>query len=189
MRWKRTHQGIAIAPDGTVLDGQHRLFAVQRSGCTVPMNVSYDYDQEIFTLLDCGVGMSPRKRCPEESWSVSNADGGNDLYRHKDLHPELPLSLKDLDCSCISNPSGESKTPMFSARETMDEAATKVASAHKEFSFLNKGALLALVLMLEDKDESLENVYKFIDKLSAGEGCKPRHHDICLQERLCMKGI
>lgn len=27
-RWKQTHQGIAFNGDGTLLDGQHRLFAI-----------------------------------------------------------------------------------------------------------------------------------------------------------------
>ncbi len=30
--WKQTHQGIAISPTGKLLDGQHRLLAVVKSG-------------------------------------------------------------------------------------------------------------------------------------------------------------
>lgn len=37
--WDTTHQGIAIATDGTLVDGQHRLMAVVESGVTVRMNV------------------------------------------------------------------------------------------------------------------------------------------------------
>lgn len=35
--WDTTHQGIAIATDGTLVDGQHRLMAVVESGVTVRM--------------------------------------------------------------------------------------------------------------------------------------------------------
>lgn len=162
--WKRTHQGIAIAPDGTVLDGQHRLFAVQRSGCTVPMNVSYDCDPDIFTLLDCGVGRSAKDAL--KVMGVSNADvisTGTKIFILNSRYPSRTWTA-------LAFPTHqEIKDTYVFRKQTMDEAATRVASAHKEFNFLNKGALLALVLMLEDKDESLENVYKFVDKLSTGE--------------------
>jgi hypothetical protein len=38
-RWMATHQGIAFDEDGKLIDGQHRLWAVIESGCTVPMMV------------------------------------------------------------------------------------------------------------------------------------------------------
>lgn len=40
--WDTTHQGIAIASDGTLVDGQHRLLAIVESGMTVRMNVTFN---------------------------------------------------------------------------------------------------------------------------------------------------
>lgn len=37
-----THQGIAFNTDGKLLDGQHRLSAVVKSGCSVMMDVAFD---------------------------------------------------------------------------------------------------------------------------------------------------
>lgn len=45
--WKLTHQGIALSPEGEVLDGQHRLAAIVESGITVEIPVSqgsFDFD-------------------------------------------------------------------------------------------------------------------------------------------------
>jgi|TARA_Y100000015_G_C2382538_1_gene85672 hypothetical protein len=163
--WKRTHQGIALAPDGTLLDGQHRLFAVQKSGCTVPMNVSYDCDPEIFTLLDCGVGRSAKDAL--KVMGVSNSDvisTGTKIYILNSRYPARTWSA-------LAFPTHqEIKDTYVCRKDTMDDAATKVASAHKEFNFLNKGALLSLILMLDDKNEDLETIYKFVAKLSTGEG-------------------
>jgi hypothetical protein len=39
-KWILTHQGIARGPDGTMLDGHHRIEAVIASGCTVPFMVT-----------------------------------------------------------------------------------------------------------------------------------------------------
>lgn len=41
-QWKLTHQGIGVNEKGELIDGVHRLLAVQRSGATVQMVVSYD---------------------------------------------------------------------------------------------------------------------------------------------------
>jgi hypothetical protein len=38
--WRLTHQGIAFAEDGTLIDGQHRLWAIFNSGVTVRMMVT-----------------------------------------------------------------------------------------------------------------------------------------------------
>ena len=40
-KWKLTHQGIAFDGQGVLVDGQHRLSAVIKSGVTVPMMVTW----------------------------------------------------------------------------------------------------------------------------------------------------
>ncbi len=40
-RWKTTHQGIAFDGSNTLIDGQHRLWAVIQSGCTIHSAVTY----------------------------------------------------------------------------------------------------------------------------------------------------
>ncbi len=37
--WRQNNQGIAVGQDGTLHDGQHRLWAVVKSGCTINMLV------------------------------------------------------------------------------------------------------------------------------------------------------
>lgn len=53
-RWKETHQGILIARDGTILDGQHRLAAIVASGVTVRMLVTTGADPVDIVAVDCG---------------------------------------------------------------------------------------------------------------------------------------
>lgn len=45
--WLVTHQGIAIATDGAIIDGRHRLSAIVKSGCTVEMNVTTGIDRSM----------------------------------------------------------------------------------------------------------------------------------------------
>lgn len=53
-----THQPIAFAPDGRLLDGQHRLQAIVESGMTVPMLVAFDADPDTFIVIDAGTKRS-----------------------------------------------------------------------------------------------------------------------------------
>lgn len=39
-KWHITHQGIAFDEAGNLLDGQHRLAAIVKSGCTIEMLVT-----------------------------------------------------------------------------------------------------------------------------------------------------
>lgn len=57
-RWKLTAQGISIARDGTLNNGQHRLYAVIRAGVAVSMNVTFGEDRGVFDILDTGANRS-----------------------------------------------------------------------------------------------------------------------------------
>jgi hypothetical protein len=52
--WYITGQGISLAADGSVLDGQHRLQGVIEHNSPVKMLVMYNCDKESFTVLDTG---------------------------------------------------------------------------------------------------------------------------------------
>lgn len=54
-KWKTTHQGIALSPEGLLLDGQNRLWAVVESGVSVKMMVTYNQDPDTMDALDDGI--------------------------------------------------------------------------------------------------------------------------------------
>ena len=53
--WIVTHQGVAFTKDGTLIDGQHRLLAIEDSGIPVDMMVFNDVPKEAYSVLDAGV--------------------------------------------------------------------------------------------------------------------------------------
>ena len=53
-QWQVTHQGIAIGPDGGVIDGQHRLRAVVVADQAVKMLVVRETEPETFKVVDTG---------------------------------------------------------------------------------------------------------------------------------------
>lgn len=50
--WGLSHQGIAVDVNGNLIDGQHRLLAVVKSGAAVPMLVTTGLQPEIFEVID-----------------------------------------------------------------------------------------------------------------------------------------
>lgn len=49
-----THQGIAVAEDGYLLDGQHRLWTVLEQGLPIAILVARNVPNEIFPVIDTG---------------------------------------------------------------------------------------------------------------------------------------
>lgn len=52
--WKMTGEGIKVSKTNRLLDGQHRLHAVVKSGVSVDMLIISDLDEDIFNVLDTG---------------------------------------------------------------------------------------------------------------------------------------
>lgn len=52
--WRVTHQGIAFAVDGSLLDGQHRLHAVVKAGVAVQMRVTRGLPLDTRDAIDTG---------------------------------------------------------------------------------------------------------------------------------------
>lgn len=57
-QWQVTGEAIKVATDGTLLDGQHRLLAVIKSGIPTAFFVIDGLDPEVFKVLDSGLTRS-----------------------------------------------------------------------------------------------------------------------------------
>ena len=53
--WKLTPDGLSIAPDGSILNGQHRLRAIAQAGIPVDVRVTYNVDPDTFAAIDTNV--------------------------------------------------------------------------------------------------------------------------------------
>jgi hypothetical protein len=52
--WVVTHQGIAFDKDGRLVDGQHRLLAIVKSGKSTPIFVTKNLDKKTYAYIDTG---------------------------------------------------------------------------------------------------------------------------------------
>jgi len=53
--WEQNGQTITVAVDGTILDGQHRLWAVIESGVTITFLIVYNVRKEAIATIDSGI--------------------------------------------------------------------------------------------------------------------------------------
>jgi hypothetical protein len=53
--WITTHQGIAFSKSGKLIDGQHRLSAIEKTGVSIEMLVVTGIDDAAFGVIDCGI--------------------------------------------------------------------------------------------------------------------------------------
>ncbi len=57
-KWRLTHQAIAFTPEDKLIDGQHRLWAVYRSGVTVRLYVTFGVPEDTMVTIDGGINRS-----------------------------------------------------------------------------------------------------------------------------------
>lgn len=74
--WRKNGATIVIATDQSLLDGQHRLWAIVESGVTVPMLLVKDADKDSVSTIDTGKG----RTYADYKKLAGNATGNPVLY-------------------------------------------------------------------------------------------------------------
>lgn len=54
-KWRLTHEAVAFAPDGTLIDGQHRLWAVIEANSNIKFMVATDVPPESRAVINSGI--------------------------------------------------------------------------------------------------------------------------------------
>lgn len=65
-RWRMTNETIAIADDGRVVDGQHRLHAVVNANLPIPVVICWNADPNTFGVINVG-----KMRTGNDIWSIA----------------------------------------------------------------------------------------------------------------------
>ena len=64
-RWVQTHEGIAFDPNGVLLDGQHRLWAIIEADVTIAMYIWFNVSPQALLVIGSGKpGSAPKKMAP-----------------------------------------------------------------------------------------------------------------------------
>ena len=129
-KWECTHQGIAFTEDGDVADGQHRLYAIVRSGVTVTMEVTFGLPRKAVVAIDRGLNRSVsdaltmsiegaewinRKVTAATKWAFNFPNGGATANQIYDNASKIKESLLFAISMLPGGRAGLSKGPVLAA--------------------------------------------------------------------------
>ena len=83
-QWKLTHEGIAFDPNGVLLDGQHRLWAIVESETAIDMLVFYNVPKDAVMAINGG-----RARTVVDILKLANRDGNLSSHHTSTLRAML----------------------------------------------------------------------------------------------------
>lgn len=170
--WKTSPQGISFDRDGFLLDGQHRLGAIAKTGITVDLFVSVGWAPDVFDVLDSGY-----KRAPAQMVTHPHAKLMSAAARYLGaIHGQL-LTGSARGGVYVH---GASTAEILRVINTWPELATFSASAQ---NCRSKGQILAAphlaVLAQASRTQYADRIPLWLDGVAYGEnltGLDPRLH-------------
>lgn len=170
--WEETGDPIRFNCDGTLIDGQHRLYAVIKSGVTLPMLVVRGLPRTAFHKIDGG-----KRRTNGDHLAAS----GEVMYNH------LASAIRwygVIDKRKSWKTMAVTSSQMFLTLKKNPKIRDSVSYIHhtKALKIASGSILAACHYAFAAKDKELAD--KFIEQLAAGEGLKRTDPVYVLRERL-----
>ena len=170
--WKLNGQTVKISDNGRLIDGQHRLFGVVRSGRTVTMLVARGIDQATFTTFDNGASTSfgDYLRGLEVPYHTSIAGAARIVW----------LQQNDR----LGEGWGPSKSDLLATWKQHPEIGRygAAASTHELRRLLNRHIVMSVFYMLST--HSRAKAEAFLEKLRSGVNLSAGDPALALRARL-----
>jgi hypothetical protein len=141
--WKMNGETIKISSDGRVIDGQHRLCAIIKSGKAITSMVTYDLDFDVFDTVDCG-----QKRSAGHVFAIKGEKNYTNLacatrlyarYKRNEIDkPDNTLTTADIEKTLADNPGLRESVEIAAKHYTKVMSLSHAAACHYIFSQLNK---------------------------------------------------
>ncbi len=162
--WKVTNQGIALDPEGNLLDGQHRLAAVVKSKTTVKILLGRNCDPSTFSVIDIGA-----TRTTGDMLTLSGCTG---------KHNMLAAAMKQY-ISYIEFPKARwasANTPnhnkvvkyWYDKKDIIELHVPFITKCHKQFRTFTLSSALAFSLLADDAGWRLDEIMEFFTLLTTG---------------------
>jgi len=160
-----THQGIAIGSNGVLLDGQHRLLAIIKTGIPLETLLCTNCDPATFTVLDTG---SVRKSSDVlRIEHVPNASTAAAAIRMYIMYHE---AFDKIWNGRTKGPTHNDIYNYYKSREDeINYAVQKCDTTRKSFRQLsNASAIATFILLAINKNQSVSDIELFTQQLALG---------------------
>lgn len=170
--WEVNGESLVIASNGQLLDGQHRLLAIARSGVTIDTMVVTGVDKKVFYTMDQG-----RKRTLSSVLDIRGEKDANNLaatinllhFARNGWVNTLPPTVRASEKLLNDNPGIRHSVEM---------------SHRKELDKMVHVTNVALVHYLATEAAGVDKADEFVDALVYGIGLGDGHPVLALRDRL-----
>ena len=176
-RWTLNGSTIVIAKDGTILDGQHRLWAVITADRPIAFLIVYNADKEDFDTIDTGLTRTSRHIMQIACSAHSSTAAA--LTKLLWLHDAVDANLAPE--TCHSHVSNNRLRVFYEDNKRLIEQAASVAE-HKH-PFVKSHMALAYCIIFR-KTGHLDKLDSFFDALKSATFINPKHPIMTLQSKL-----
>ena len=157
-KWEETAEPISFSPSGVLLNGQHRLAAIIKSGVSVNMVVARDVDAHIFDIQGKRTASQYFRNLGIQGYAVSEAAGclaGMVLANSMNFNAGKDISMA-------------SKGLFLRQNETEIDAVISATNAGTTTQLSRKGAVYCAAWCLFLKGERIENLSEFFSVVNTG---------------------
>jgi hypothetical protein len=177
--WLPTHQGIAIDDNGVLIDGQHRLAAIVRSGCTIGMLVTRGLPATM-------EGKRIKTMDAIDRGAARNIKDLLKLQHGMSENPYLIAACAAVIAQLCVHPKKQGRVTMNQTVAILElyKADLVWLAAHepKEQRFLRKATVLAPIVFARSVDR--ENTDRFYTALLTGANLAPENAALTLRNWL-----
>tara|TARA_R100000700_G_scaffold24437_1_gene31353 strand:+ start:373 stop:1230 length:858 start_codon:yes stop_codon:yes gene_type:complete len=182
--WQITNQGIAFDSNGNLLDGQHRLEAIIKTGKTLKIMVARNMKPAIFNAVDVGAARSAGDILYIAGCSNSSKiAAGIKVYIFYKKYPSG-------NWSNITRPSHLQVLEVYKKEEeTWSEINRRVSIFYKKFHFLNLSVSIPLYKLLLEKGYKEQVINIFFNQFSEGSNLDIDNPMLSLRNQMMQKAF
>ena len=171
-KWRKTGQGISIATNGRLLDGQTRLNAVVQSGISTTMVVAWNCDEDSFSVFDTG-----RARSATDVLKIAGCEQHQNIIS-AGLRLAIPL-IEDPEAYFVISQGITNEEILNLWEENREQAewcANTASSVHSQFKIFSKSIYFTFLYLATNKGWEYHQLTEFSDMFASGadlEGDSP----------------
>ena len=165
-KWRKTGQGISIATSGRLLDGQTRLNAVVQSGHSIPMVITWNCDEDSFSVFDTG-----RARNATDVLKIAGLDQHQAVVS-AGLRLAIPLIENPNAYFAISQgiTNEEILTLWEQDKELSEWCASLSCSVYSQFNLFSKSIYFTFLYLARNKGWQNDTLLEFSNLFGSGAG-------------------
>tara|TARA_R100001443_G_scaffold107715_1_gene117716 strand:+ start:5059 stop:5922 length:864 start_codon:yes stop_codon:yes gene_type:complete len=182
--WTITNQGIAFDKEGNLLDGQHRLLAIIKTGKTLPIMVARNMNPKIFNCIDTGSARTAADGLfIKGSAKSKHLAAGIKVYLLYHTYPRGTWR------NVVVPTHVEIHDEYERQKELWDKIMDQMAIYHRKFHCFNLSVGVPLYKLVLEKNYSVKILSEFFTQFSEGTNLEIDNPILSFRNQMMQKGF